>query len=96
METEDSEGASADEFDSEHFANMVASYMSNIHNTLDIEGGIFNIARQMILNNFGTEAEEAFCQNLAAIDAKFDFKGIMTDIEPATPTAVGASGDAAG
>jgi len=93
---EDGEGASPDEFDSEHFANSVANYMSNIHNTMDIEGGIFNIARQMILNNFGEGSEEEFCKNLAAIDPKYDFKGIMTDIEPVVPSAVGASGDAAG
>ena len=93
---EDMEGAASDEFDSEHFANMVANYMDNIHNTMDIEGGIFNIARQMILNNFGEAAETEFCQQLAAINPKYDFKGEYTDPEFVAPPAVGASADAAG
>ena len=93
---EDMEGAASDEFDSEHFANMVANYMDNIHNTMDIEGGIFNIARQMILNNFGEAAEKEFCQQLAAINPKYDFKGEYADPEFVAPPAVGASSDAAG
>ena len=92
----ESEGASADEFDLEHFASLVANYMENIHNTMDIEGGIFNGARQIILNNFGPETEEEFCKHLAAINPKFDFKGEHSDIEPQAPAAVGASAAAAG
>jgi len=90
------EGAASDEFDMENFARTVADYMENIHNTTDIEGGIFNGARQIILNNFGHETEEEFCQMLAAIDPKWDFKGTYTDVEPQAPAAIGASSDAAG
>lgn len=90
------EGAASDEFDMENFARMVADYMENIHNTMDIEGGIFNGARQMVLNNFGQETEEEFCRMLAAIDPKWDFKGSYADIEPQVPAAVGASSEAAG
>ena len=50
----------------------------------------------MILNNFGPETEEEFCQYLAAIDPKYDFKGEYSDIDPVAPVAVGASADAAG
>ena len=96
LESEEDEGASSDEFDSEHFANLIADYMENIHNTMDIEGGIFNMARQMLLNNFGPAAEEDFCQNLAAIDPKWDFKGSYSEIEPTAPIAVGGSPAAAG
>jgi len=92
----ENEGAASDEFDMENFARMVADYMENIHNTMDIEGGIFNGARQIVLNNFGQETEEEFCRMLAAIDAKWDFKGSYVDVEPQAPAAVGASGDAAG
>ena len=70
--------------------------MENIHNTMDIEGGIFNGARQIILNNFGQETEEEFCQMLASIDPKWDFKGEYSDPDPVAPVAVGASADAAG
>ena len=90
------EGAAPDEFNMENFARMVADYMENIHNTMDVEGGIFNGARQMVLNNFGQETEEEFCRMLAAIDPKWDFKGSYADVEPQIPTAVGASSDAAG
>ena len=94
-DAEDTEGAAPDEFDIEHFANMVASYMDNIHNTMDIEGGIFNIARQMILNNFGEASEDEFCKNLAAINSKYDFKGVLADITPVAPVAVGGNAAAA-
>jgi hypothetical protein len=92
----ENEGAAADEFDMENFARMVADYMENIHNTMDVEGGIFNGARQMVLNNFGQETENEFCQMLAAIDPKWDFKGEHTDIDPQIPVAVGASAEATG
>ena len=90
------EGAAADEFDMENFAREVANYMENIHNTQKIEGGIFNSARQMILNNFGEDTEKEFIEMLASIDKKWDFTGIKAEVEFTAPIAVGGSGEAAG
>ena len=95
LEAED-EGAAADEFDMERFTTELADYMENIHNTEDIEAGIFNNARQMILNNFGQATEQEFVDMLAAVtDGKYDFLGVNSEVQE-TPIAVGASAAAAG
>lgn len=92
----ESEGAAADEFDMERFCNELANYLDNIHNTEDIEGSIFNSARQMVLNNFGKQTEGEFIDMLAAVtDNKWDFLGTHDSIEQ-VPLAVGASAAAAG
>lgn len=90
------EGAAADEFDMERFANDIANYMDTIHNTEDIEGAIFNSARQMILNNFGQHTEQEFIDMLAAVtNNQWDFLGSHQDVNE-IPVAVGASSEAAG
>tara|TARA_Y100000593_G_scaffold77717_1_gene144002 strand:- start:12784 stop:13638 length:855 start_codon:yes stop_codon:yes gene_type:complete len=90
------EGAAADEFDMERFANEIANYMDTIHNTEDIEGAIFNSARQMILNNFGQDTEQEFIDMLAAVTSnKWDFLGSHQDVNE-IPVAVGASSEASG
>lgn len=90
------EGAAADEFDMERFCTELANYLDNIHNTEDIEGAIFNSARQMVLNNFGKQTEGEFIDMLAAVtDNKWDFLGTHSD-EYQVPLAVGASAAAAG
>ena len=92
----ESEGAAADEFDMERFCNDLANYLDNIQNTEDIEGSIFNSARQMILNNFGKQTEGEFIDMLAAVtDNKWDFLGTH-ESEMQVPLAVGASAAAAG
>ena len=92
----ESEGAAADEFDMERFATELANYLDTIHNTEDIEGSIFNSARQMILNNFGKQTEQEFIDMLAAIsDNKWDFLGTHEDVYQ-VPVAVGASAEASG
>ena len=96
MEAE-SEGAASDEFDMEYFCTELANYMDTIHNTEDIEAGIFNAARQMILNNFGQDTETEFVDMLASVSGdKWSF--LQTGFEGGedTPVAVGASSDAAG
>ena len=95
MEAE-GEGAASDEFDMEGFARQVANYMENIHNTMAVEGGIFNAARQMILNNFGEETEKEFIEMLASVDNKWDFTGVKSETEFTAPIAVGGSAAAAG
>lgn len=92
----ESEGAAADEFDMERFCTELANYLDTIHNTEDIEGAIFNSARQMVLNNFGKQTEGEFIDMLAAVtDNKWDFLGTHGDLNQ-VPLAVGASSDAAG
>lgn len=93
-EAED-EGAAADEFDMERFCTELANYMDTIHNTEDIEAGIFNSARQMVLNNFGKDTESEFVDMLGAVtDGKWSFLQTGFEGEPAAPIAVGAGKDA--
>ena len=92
----ENEGSAADEFDMERFCTELANYLDNIQNTEDIEGAIFNSARQMVLNNFGKTTEGEFVDMLAAVtDNKWDFLGTHGDVEQ-VPLAVGASAAAAG
>ena len=93
----DEEGAAADEFDMERFCTELANYMENIHNTMDVEAGIFNSARQMVLNNFGPETEKEFVDMLAAVGGdKYSF--IQTGFEgaPEAPPAIGTGAAAGG
>jgi len=89
------EGAAADEFDMERYATEVANYMDTVTTTQDIEAGVFNAARQMILNNFGEQTEQEFIDMLAAVTkGKWDFLPTsIPDYTQETPVAVGASGD---
>jgi len=89
------EGAATDEFDMERFCTELANYMDSIHNTEDIEAGIFNSARQMVLNNFGKQTETEFVDMLGAVtDGKWSFLDKGFDSAPAAPVAVGAGKDA--
>lgn len=89
------EGSAADEFDMERFCTELANYMDSIHNTEDIEAGIFNSARQMVLNNFGQQTETEFVDMLGAVtDGKWSFLDRGFDSAPAAPIAVGAGKDA--
>ena len=88
----ETEGAASDEFDMESFCNELANYMDNIHNTEDIEADIFNMGRQMILNNFGQDTETEFVDMLAAISGdKYAFLQTGFEGEPDTPVAIGAT-----
>jgi len=91
------EGAAADEFDMERFATELANYLDNIHNTEDVEAGVFNSARQMILNNYGPDTEKEFIDMLAAVsDDKWSF--VQTGFEGGedTPVAIGTGAAAGG
>ena len=81
----------------ERFCTELANYMDNIHNTEDIEAGIFNGARQMILNNFGNETEKEFVDMLSAVtDGKYSFLQTGFEGEAETPIAVGAGAGGGG
>lgn len=89
---EENEQPAYEQFDIGHFTSEVARYINNYENLLDIEGMLFNKARQFLLNQVGAEAETEFVELLAT---KFglDFKEDFTGTSPAhNPTAVGASG----
>ena len=91
------EGSAADVFDMERFCTELANYMDNIHNTEDVEAGIFNGARQMILNNFGPETENEFIQMLGSVASK-QYKFLQTGFEDQQEdhVAVGAGGPGGG
>ena len=90
LQEAEEEGGAADEFDMEKFCTDIANYMDTIHNTEDIEAGIFNSARQMILNNFGKATEQEFTTMLGAVtDGKWSFLSDGFN-EPLAPVAVGA------
>ena len=94
-EIEPEEGNAA-EFDLGYFTSEVARYIKNYDVLMDIEGMLFNKARQVLLNKFGPELEIEFVELLATahgIDLKGDFK--ETETSP-VPTAVGASAAATG
>lgn len=96
MEAED-EGSAADIFDMERFCTELANYMDNIHNTEDVEAGIFNGARQMILNNFGPETEQEFIRMLSSVAGdNYTFLQTGFEGEPETPIAVGGTGAGGG
>ena len=91
------EGSAADIFDMERFCTELANYMDTIHNTEDIEAGIFNGARQMILNNFGTDTEREFIDMLSAVtDGQYSFLQTGFEGDAETPVAVGGNSGAAG
>ena len=90
--------STADLFDMESFAIEIANYMDSIHQTQDIEAGIFNAARQMLMNNFPKddfpEMERQFIDMLSAVsDGKWSFIQDGFEGGDETPVAVGASGD---
>lgn len=85
------EGSAADEFDMERFATELANYLDVVTQTEDVEAGIFNAARQMILNNHGPETEKEFIQMLGSVsDGKWSFIEDGFADEPEVPVATGA------
>jgi hypothetical protein len=84
-------------FDMDRFARETARYINNYENLLDIEGMLFNKAKQTLLNNFGDLGQNAVSEfeehmsRVYGIDLVDKFK---EDIPQ--PTAVGAGSDGAG
>lgn len=87
---------SYENFDIVNFTDEIARYINNYQSLLDIEGMLFNKARQFLLNRpeLGKPVEEKFIELLATkhgLDFKEDFSGPSAAFGP---TAVGASGGA--
>ncbi len=93
--TEAEDDVGADEFDMEHFAHQVKHLIQHHDSISDIEGSIFNMARQMILNNYGPETEQDFVEYLGRLDSELDFTDQFQD-DIQVPVAVGASGGGGG
>lgn len=88
------EGAAADTFDMEDFANNIANYMDTVTKTQDVEAGVYNAARQMIMNNFGEDTAQEFTDMLAAVTkGKYEFLPVsIPDVQQEIPVAAGATG----
>ena len=95
---EDSEVAQTevapDEFNLRYFTSEVARYISNYDTLLDMEGMLFNKARQFLLNQFGPEMETKFIKQLALVH-KLDFEQEYNEEEVPAPIAVGGNAEAA-
>ena len=92
---EEREDPPAEEFDLNFYAKEIARYIKNYDTLLDLEGMIYNKARQMLLNQFGKETEDEFVELLERVhDLNF---GEVDNSNPEhtaahTPVATGASG----
>jgi hypothetical protein len=96
LEAEENEVEHTEEFDLGYFASETARLIKNYDVLLDMEGMIFNKARQFIINKFDAELETDFVEMLATAHG-IDLKDEYLDSDPAhNPTAVGASPAAAG
>ena len=87
------ENPNAEEFDMHFYAKEVARYIKNYETLLDMEGMIFNKARQMLLNQFGKEAEDEFVELLDKVhDLGFGENDSSLSIAGANqPLAIGAA-----
>ena len=91
---EEREDPAAEEFDLGFYAKEVARYINNYQTLLDMEGMIFNKARQMLLNQFGKETETQFVELLEKVHG-LDFDTVNDDPRDSaahTPVAAGAMG----
>ena len=92
---EEREDPPAEEFDLNFYAKEIARYIKNYDTLLDMEGMIYNKARQMLLNQFGKETEDEFVELLERVYG-LEF-GEIDNSNPEhtaahTPVATGATG----
>lgn len=94
----DDEGISAESFDMERFCNEFGQYMESVDFVSDIQHGLFNFARQMILNNFQDPAtEQKFISMLKGkLTKDYDFIPAGSEAPDEIPVAAGASGGGGG
>lgn len=87
------EDVPAEEFDMGFYAGEIARYIKNYDTLLDMEGMIFNKARQMLLNQLGSEAEQEFIELLVRVHGiNFTDRQGDPDLTGASqPVAVGAT-----
>jgi len=86
-----------DKFDMDRFARETARYINNYQNLMDVEGMLFNKAKQTLLQQFGDLGQNAvseFEETMArvhGIDLTDKYKEDMVQ-----PTAAGAGGEGGG
>ena len=86
-----------DKFDMDRFARETARYINNYENLMDVEGMLFNKAKQTLLDQFGELGKNAvsdFEETMArvhGIDLTDKYKEDMVQ-----PTAVGSGGEGGG
>jgi len=91
------DAAGADIFDMEMFATEFANYMESIDFVVDIQKGLYNFARQMILNNFDGPTEQKFNEILAMkVDKEYDFLPRSQSEPLPDVVAAGATSDGGG
>ena len=93
-DAEDIAAISSEDFDMGRFCQEIARYVQHYDTLIDMEGMIFNKAKQFLLNNFNQESADLFMEMMATehgIDLAGDF------VEPrAAPIAAGAGGEGGG
>jgi len=82
------------DFDMEHYCSETARYIKNYQNILDMEGMIFNKARQFLMNKFGQAAADEL-EELLALKHGIDLKE-KYDEETPDMYATGAAGEGGG
>ena len=100
LEQEDAPGTLAQDFDMAYFADEIARYLKHYSTLLDIEGMIYNKARQFLMNKFDQETADEFEEFMAKVhgfdpNEKYETPGDSQD-PVSQPVAVGASASAAG
>ncbi len=93
-EAADVVAASSEDFDMGRFCQEIARYISHYDTLIDMEGMIFNKAKQFILNNFNQETADLYMEKMAA-EHGIDLAGNYVDTVEA-PIAAGAGGEGGG
>ena len=98
QDTDDTPAAA--DFDMAYFADEINRYIQNYDTLLDIEGMIFNKARQFLLNQFNSETAAEFEDFMARVHGFDPQQKFENPSEPGgaltSPVAVGASAAASG
>jgi phage terminase small subunit len=90
----ETDGVGADIFDMEMFCEEFSNYMESVDFVSDIQKGLYNFARQMMLNNFDKSTEDRFIQVLATkVQSEYDWLPMSRQEEMQIPVAAGAAGD---
>ena len=94
-DAEDTVAVAADEFDMGRFCQEIARYIDHYDTLIDMEGMIFNKAKQFILNNFDEGTASAY-EEMMAMEFGIDLGGNYAE-DAITPVAAGAAaGDGGG
>ena len=91
------ETADLDSFDMQRFASETARYINHYDNLLDVEGMLFNRAKQTLLDRFGDQGEAAVTEFEDFMDRVHGIDLAGNKDEPfVAPVAAGAGGEGGG